>query len=141
MDDTLRRIERFHGHLGPYVVIGYRMGLLSNQILGDNPFAKSAVTWTGTTPPVSCIIDGIQLSSGCTLGKGNITVHDGGIPAAQFTDPAGTSLRITLKPAVRQEIESQVTEDNMGDYSADIYSRHHDQLFDVSIEKNECQHQ
>ena len=74
MNKTLADLEKFHGHLGPYVIIGFKMGQIANNKLGKDPFCKKAITWTGKNPPVSCIIDGIQLSSGCTLGKGNIIV-------------------------------------------------------------------
>ncbi|HEC81191.1 MAG TPA: hypothetical protein ENI42_02025, partial [Thermoplasmatales archaeon] len=41
MKETLKRIEQFHGHLGPYVVLGYRMGIIANKFLGENPFKKT----------------------------------------------------------------------------------------------------
>ena len=77
MNETLKQIEKFHGHIGPYAVIGYRMGLVANKKLGSDPFLKKAVVFTGTNPPLSCIVDGIQISSGCTFGKGNIRVEKG----------------------------------------------------------------
>lgn len=134
MDDVLEHIKQFHGHLGPYAVIGYRMGLLANEQLGDDPFAKRAVAMTGTTPPISCIVDGIQLASGCTLGKGNIAVHGDGEAAARFTGPDGTSLHLTLKPAIREEIGTRVTEDNIEAYAADIYRRSDEELFIIRSE-------
>ncbi|MFO8132400.1 MAG: formylmethanofuran dehydrogenase subunit E family protein [Thermoplasmatota archaeon] len=134
MDDVLKCIKQFHGHLGPYAVIGYRMGLLANQRLGDDPFAKQAVAQTGITPPVSCIVDGIQLASGCTLGKGNIAVHGDGQPAARFTGSDGAELHLTLRPAVRKEIDTRVTDDNIETYSADIYQRSDEELFIIHTE-------
>jgi len=80
MEETLSKIEQFHGHLGPYAVIGYKMGKIAKKQLGSDPFSKEAVIWTGTKPPLSCIIDGIQISSGCTLGKGNISIRQDGVP-------------------------------------------------------------
>ena len=41
MDETLDLIEKFHGHLGPYVVLGYRIGLIANEKLGKDPFSKN----------------------------------------------------------------------------------------------------
>ncbi len=129
MDDVLENIKRFHGHLGPYAVIGYRMGLLANDKLGDDPFAKHAVALTGITTPISCIIDGIQLASGCTLGKGNIAVHGDGEAAARFIGDDGAVLHLTLRPAVQEEIDTQVTDDNIESYAADIYQRSDEELF------------
>ena len=100
MDETLKQIERFHGHLGPYAVIGYKMGEKANKLLGSDPFSKSAVVWAGSTPPMSCIIDGIQLSSGCTLGKGNLSVNSDGLPKARFTNNNGKQIEIVLRSSV-----------------------------------------
>lgn len=75
-EEALDYIERFHGHIGPYVVLGYRAGLIALRELGQDPFTKRAFSFTGFKPPVSCFTDGVQLGSCCTLGKGNIRVED-----------------------------------------------------------------
>ena len=132
MNETLREIERFHGHIGPYAIIGYKMGELANKTLGSDPFSKRVVVWAGTTPPLSCIIDGLQMSSGCTLGKGNILVHQEGSPKAQFTSNDGKKMEITLKPSVKDEIDTTVTEENIVSFSEKFYQRTDQELFDIS---------
>ena len=132
MNETLKQIERFHGHLGPYAIIGYKMGEIANKTLGSDPFSKKAVVWTGTTPPLSCIIAGLQMSSGCTLGKGNILVHQEGFPKVQFTNNDGKKIEITLKPAIKQEIDTTVTEENIVSFSEKFYQRADQELFDIS---------
>jgi len=131
MDETLKQIEKFHGHLGPYAVIGYRMGLIANQKLGSDPFCKKAKVYTGTTPPISCIIDGIQLSSNCTLGKGRIQVEDKNTAKAEFTSEKDEKLTIMLKPSVRNEIDTTVTQENMIQYSEKIYTKSDEELFEI----------
>ena len=131
MDEILKQIEKFHGHLGPYAVIGYKMGEIANQILGSDSFSKKAFVWTGTNPPISCIIDGIQISSGCTLGKGNILVHQEGIPKARFISN-GRHVEIKLKTDVQQEIDTTVTEENIVKYSEQLYHRPNKELFEIS---------
>ena len=134
MDEALKKIEKFHGHIGPYVVIGYKMGEIANQLFGGDPFSKNAIVWTGTKPPLSCIIDGIQMSSGCTLGKGNITVNMQGIPKAQFTDNNGKHLEIRLKTRVKQEIDTMVTKDNIISFSGELYLKSNEELFDIILD-------
>jgi len=131
MDETLKQIEKFHGHLGPYAVIGYRMGLIANQKLGSDPFCKKAKVYTGTTPPISCIIDGIQLSSNCTLGKGRIQVEDKNTAKAEFISEKGEKLTIILKQDIRNEIETTVTQENMIEYSEKIYTKPDEELFKI----------
>lgn len=83
LPDDLRRLSDFHGHLGPYVLIGYRMGLVARKYF---PKRFYATLYTGTEPPISCLIDGVQFSSCCTLGKGNLAVKEGGRPTVRFYD-------------------------------------------------------
>ena len=131
MNETLQQIEKFHGHLGPYVIIGYKMGEIANQILGSDSLLKNVVVWTGTTPPLSCIIDGIQISSGCTLGKGNISIYQDGVPKAQFIGENGKQLEIILKKNIQQEIDSKVTKENIISYSEQIFNKSNRELFDI----------
>jgi len=70
----LERAAEFHGHLGPYLVLGMKMGLLAKNKLDATPFEIKAEIHTERKTPRSCILDGIQFTSGCTLGKGNIDV-------------------------------------------------------------------
>jgi len=131
MKETLSKIEQFHGHLGPYVVIGYKMGKICKKHLGSDPFSKEAVIWTGTKPPLSCIIDGIQISSGCTLGKGNISIYQDGVPKVQFKGENGKQLEIILKKHIQQEIDAKLTKENIIKYSKQIFKRSDQELFDI----------
>jgi formylmethanofuran dehydrogenase subunit E len=131
-DAILDRISEFHGHLGPYVVVGYRMGLVGNKVLGGDPFQKSAVVLTGAKTPRSCVVDGVQLSSGCTLGKGNIAVLDHGKVAAIFTSKKDDrTVRVSLKEEHADRIRSTPTE-ALQDLAEELYSLTDEQLFDVS---------
>lgn len=131
MDETLKTIERFHGHLGPYAVLGYKMGKIACEKLGSDPFEKSVTVFTGTTPPISCLVDGIQLGSGCTLGKGNISIRNDLLPKAVFSNKQGQKITISLQSKIQQEIDTKVTEDNIIDYSEDMYQRVNDDLFHI----------
>lgn len=132
MNEKLKQIERFHGHLGPYVVLGYKMGEIANQMLGSSPFSKNVIIWTGLKPPVSCIIDGIQMSSGCTLGKGNISINPDVIPKARFSNNNGKYIEIALKASVKHEIDKTVTEENMVSFSTRLFQTSNQKLFDIS---------
>lgn len=100
----LEEIERFHGHVGPYAVLGYKIGEAAKQILGPNPFTKKAIVFAPLSPPSSCMIDGIQISSGCTLGKRNIEVREDKDLKVIF-EGEGVVIEIRAKPEVIGEIE------------------------------------
>lgn len=73
-DFTIEDLAAFHGHLGPFLVIGYRMGCYARKALCHDPFALNARVYCSGTPPETCIADGLQMGSGCTLGKQNIEI-------------------------------------------------------------------
>ena len=83
LDDLIDLGVRLHGHSGPFLIAGIRAGLLGLKLL-DHPgyFGIRAESEAGTEPPVSCFTDGVQIGSGCTIGKGNLHVRDVPLPAA-----------------------------------------------------------
>jgi formylmethanofuran dehydrogenase subunit E len=98
LDELVSRAVEFHGHLGPYLICGVKMGLLALRLLRSRGYTGLTVTAeTGVTPPVSCLVDGLQVATGCTLGKGNIAVLGGGQPRALF-HTQDQSVVIELRP-------------------------------------------
>ncbi len=64
---------KFHGHLGPYLVIGILAGEHAiKKLKAKKYFGMQVKVWGATKKPKSCLIDGLQLSTGATYGKGNI---------------------------------------------------------------------
>jgi len=131
MDETLKKLQDFHGHLGPYAVIGYRMGKIACRVLNNDPFSKSVTVMTGTQPPISCIVDGVQVGSGCTLGKGNIKIQNKKQPIAIFKDKNGKQIKITLKNHIQDEIDTKVTNENIIKYSEKIFKISEEELFEL----------
>lgn len=87
-EQLLERIADFHGHLGPYALLGFRAGQLALRELGAKGyFDLEADVHCGDRPPLSCFADGVQLGSGCTAGKGNLRFAAGpsGRPEAAVT--------------------------------------------------------
>jgi formylmethanofuran dehydrogenase subunit E len=128
---SLEEIKKFHGHLGPFAALGYRMGQIANRKLGEDPHVKRARALTGTTPPVSCLVDGVQLSSGCTLGKGNMEVEDVGEPQVIFTDNGGKYLMITIKSKILERIKVEGSKENEEALAAELFGLADDELFDI----------
>jgi len=133
MNEELTHLQTFHGHLGPYVVLGYRMGLIANQHLGDDPFCKSAKVFTEENPPMSCAVDGIQISSGCTLGKANIEIISDRNLKAVFKDESGKQIQIKLKESAQDEIQKNVTKENLEGFAEEIFNRSDNRLFEIII--------
>lgn len=129
----LESLAGFHGHLGPYVVIGYRMGLIAKERLAPEKHSgMKAVAKTGIRPPVSCMLDGIQFSSSCTLGKGNISVVDEGKAEAVF-ECAKKRMRIKLRDGVRRRIDAEMSHENEEKLSLEMYEMPESELFEIEF--------
>ena len=135
LDDLIENGTAFHGHLGPFLVVGIRMGIVALKELNSGGYSEMDVlVETGTTPPISCLIDGIQVSTGCTLGKGNVHVitNEKPEPKAVFTGVAsgGKTLEIVLKPEIMEEIlKSGAVEE----FAGKIATMTDEELFDRTI--------
>lgn len=81
---SIEDLAAFHGHLGPFIVLGYRMGRYVRRNFCNDPFQLRAVVYCSGRPPDSCIADGIQIGSGCTLGKRNIEIVVSGEIKGEF---------------------------------------------------------
>ena len=75
----LDHMVQLHGHLGPWVVAGARLGMAGARAVDAKGHFDAEVTCEGPfeKPPRSCFLDGVQLGSGATLGKRTIHVVDG----------------------------------------------------------------
>jgi len=98
LDEMIERGTHLHGHLGPFLVAGIRMGLLALDLL-ESPgyFGIRATSEAGSKTPLSCLTDGVQIGSGCTTGKGNLTVTDACQPRVHFETDDGRKATITVR--------------------------------------------
>jgi pyrimidine-specific ribonucleoside hydrolase len=103
--------DEFHGHLGVFSIVGAKMGILAREFFGVGPDELLVVTYAGLKPPYSCLNDGIQVSTGATLGMGTISVApvDKTTPSAEFTHGRQT-IRITLKPEYLAMVNADINE-------------------------------
>lgn len=108
--DVIDRAAEFHGHLGPFLVIGVRMGLLAKRALKSKGFKDlHVVVNAGNTPPLSCVVDGIQVATGCTLGKGNISVRNLSKISAVFHSKR-QAIGLKMKANIFQSIKEELLE-------------------------------
>jgi formylmethanofuran dehydrogenase subunit E len=100
LEAMIARGIHLHGHEGPFLIAGIRMGLLALDLLQSTGyFGLTAQSHTGSTTPLSCLTDGIQIGSGCTTGKGNLTVISEARPRARFTSEDGATVMIEVSDA------------------------------------------
>lgn len=65
---------RFHGHDGPFLALGYRLGRhLVKEFKPKGIMGLRILLRAKIEKPYSCILDGLQCSTLATFGKGNIS--------------------------------------------------------------------
>jgi pyrimidine-specific ribonucleoside hydrolase len=58
--------NELHRHLGVFAIIGVKMGIRAREYFCTGVDEMTVTTHAGATPPLSCMNDGIQVSTGAT---------------------------------------------------------------------------
>ena len=116
----LEKAGDFHGHLGPFLVVGVRAGLRGLRELQARKenldvSAKARLTYS---VPYSCILDGIQVATGCTIGNRRLTYEDSSNPMILFRNKAGRAVAVSILPEAIDELMRQLAKDASSDEAA-----------------------
>lgn len=100
-----------HGHIGIYAIIGVKMGIRARDYFNIGLDDLMIESHAGTGPPISCMNDGLQVSTGSTLGHGLIEVPQSSEPRIEalfnFKDQ---KVVIRLKEDIAGRIRQEVGE-------------------------------
>jgi formylmethanofuran dehydrogenase subunit E len=110
--EWLPMVVQLHGHLGPWVVLGVRSGAAARQALGAEGYFDIEVVCRGpfAAPPAACFLDGVQLSTGATWGKGNISWEPAKEVAVVMTHRlSGRKVVVRPRPEIVAEIRKVAT--------------------------------
>ena len=129
-EEMLKRVVEFHGHLGPFLVLGVKAGLLANSLLGKDCFKTSAIVNTEPSPPTSCFVDGVQFVTGCTMGKCNIKLRKGKNTSVVFLRE-GRKVRLKVKEKVLEVINKIASDEESGKESLKLLEKPVSELFEV----------
>ncbi len=134
--------NELHGHLGIYAIIGMKMGIRAREYFNIGLDDLQIISLAGTEPPVSCMNDGLQVSTGSTLGHGLIyaTHLERPLPAAEFSFK-NAKIRITLKDEyikmIRDEIHFAIEHYTLGSEDYWKYIRALAIQYWVKLDRNE----
>lgn len=134
---TLKEAAEFHGHLGPYLVLGVLAGELALKKLKCNKYFGITVRVYGANKkPKSCLIDGLQLSTGATYGKGNIQKFNGRRIKINFASRhSGKNIAFTLKPEIIRQLENAKTHEDCEILAGRLYRTNSSNIFNVVSKK------
>ena len=105
--------NELHRHLGVFAIIGVKMGIRAREYFAIGVDEFRVTTFSGSVPPLSCMNDGVQVSTGATPGHGLLTVSSDTLtmPAADFSY-LNRRIRMTLKPEIAAKVLSELKEIN-----------------------------
>ena len=108
--DSLNSLFTFHGHRCWASTVGMRAGSAALRALVVDPSGgKSlhAVVEIGDHHGAMCFADGVQLSTQCTFGKGNIEKSHRGKLAVTLIDTASDRrVRVSYRPTLQPQIQA-----------------------------------
>jgi formylmethanofuran dehydrogenase subunit E len=136
----------FHSHLGPFLVLGLKVGQLALRELrtkkGDPKL--SAQVELPYRIPISCLLDGVQFSTGCTIGNKRLSFRDSPDITLSFSN-SGETIVSGLKKATFQVLNPLMRGEDLSakelrDLSHNIAVMNENALFDVKQRLNISTH-
>jgi formylmethanofuran dehydrogenase subunit E len=135
LTSLIKKAAGFHGHLGPFLVIGVRIGSLTEKILNVNAEESTKLRVTARLPlltPFSCIIDGIQATTQCTVGNQKLRIENSQAKIIVYSEQQNSdkALRIHVNPKIIGELKDRYSEGASNEELAqEIASMPESQLF------------
>ena len=114
--------NELHRHLGVYAIIGVKMGIRAREYFNTGVDEFKVTSFAGSTPPLSCLNDGLQVSTGATPGHGLLTViNEATAPTVDFIYME-RKIRLTLNSDIAKTINDELREINfIYGLDSDIY--------------------
>lgn len=131
---SLKEAVKFHGHLGPYLVLGILAGEAAiKKLKCRKHFGIDVKVWGAAQKPKSCLIDGLQLSTGATYGKGNIEKLDGPLIKIRFCNRLNQKeITLTLREDLIKRLEKVNAHKDCEDLAKEIYKKDYSSLFCIT---------
>jgi formylmethanofuran dehydrogenase subunit E len=140
LKQLIEKAVNLHGHLGPFLVIGVRMGQLA-KTNSDNTKEDKVLKVNARIPlstPFSCVIDGIQSTTNCTVGnqKLEITNSEKEIAASFKLQNSYDSLELSVSPDVIEKLMNKFSAGTSNEeLASEIASMPENQLFKKEFKK------
>ncbi|MBK9139668.1 MAG: hypothetical protein IPM17_13040 [Verrucomicrobia bacterium] len=135
--DWWEEIRRQHGHVGPWNVLGWRIGQAALRELGSD-WGRHQLEMICHLPPqtpFTCLVDGVSVGTGNTLGRLDLRLAEvldyrQSFVSVRRKDSPGTVLEYRPEPAYLRSILNQPVE-KLEELSRDCARRPEAELFRV----------
>ncbi len=131
--------RKLHGHVGPFLVIGLKMGAAAKKALNISDAECTllrAEVALPLHPPFSCLLDGIQVSTTCTIGNQRLKFKNSKTIQATFTSEKNAkTAKITLTQHFREQLEQKLKQDKLDEaFAWELAEMPENQLFNITLE-------
>jgi formylmethanofuran dehydrogenase subunit E len=132
---TIEFARKLHGHVGPYLVIGLKMGVAAKKALNISDTECTllrAEVAVPLHPPFSCLLDGIQVSTTCTIGNQRLRVENSETIQATFKRQKNAKkVKITLTQNLSEQLKQNKLTETFAWKLAELPEN---QLFNITLE-------
>ena len=106
----LEAARDFHGHLGPFLAMGVRAGLIGLRELrtakeSTDLRVKALLEYS---IPYSCVLDGLQVTTGCTIGNKRLTLENSPTFSISFTNSNGIIVTVSILRTAVEDLEGEL---------------------------------
>ena len=117
LTSTIEYARKIHGHVGPFLVIGLRMGIAAKKALdisdAEQTHLRAQVT-VPLNPPFSCLLDVVQVSTTCTIGNQRLQFEDKKTIQATFqSENRSKKVKISLNQQFWERLEQKRAQDKL----------------------------
>jgi len=125
LGNTIEKAADFHGHLGPFLVMGVRIGLIGLRELELKQGAKRLQVTASLkySVPFSCVLDGIQVATGCTFGNKKLTLIDSHGIAAKFRLPNQEQTIVAVNQTVFNKLKKELLSKRASNHEVEELAR------------------
>jgi len=121
--ELLENAVRLHGHLGPFLVLGLRMSMRAEKILGEKP--SRCELETINSKPFLCVVDGIK----AVIGSDAVTVREGSGLSARFGKAKDGEVVIAVRKALVEKY-AEGSWEKSEEYAQEVIQSNDEQLFE-----------
>jgi len=121
----LNKAVNLHGHLGPFLVLGLKMGLQAEKLLGEKP-VKCEIE-TVNRKPFLCVLDGIR-----AVGVDAILVKESSGIKAKFGDAKKRTVFFKVKESFL-EMYAHIPWEKCGEEALHVLQKDDETLFEYAI--------
>ncbi|MEM3730487.1 MAG: FmdE family protein [Candidatus Bathyarchaeia archaeon] len=119
----LEKAVKLHGHLGPFLVLGLKMSLRAEEVLGQKP--NRCELETVNSKPYLCVVDGIK----AFLEQCTVTIREGEGLTAKYTGVDGKEIVVKVKKELVNKY-AKVPWEKCEEYAHEVIRSSNEQLFE-----------